>query len=276
MKILVEDIAKAIEEIAPLNIQEDYDNSGLIVGSAKMELKAVLICTDISLEIIEEALNLGCNLIISHHPAIFRPISKIDLDSVFGKMLSLSIKNNIAWYAAHTNFDNEISHGVNSFFAKEFDLVEAKPMLVCGGAAQGGAGCCGSGSNLYGSGLYGSLKTEISEEELLGKLKQICCPKSPILHTAFRGKKIKNIGFCGGSGGFLLKKAQSLDLDAFVTGELSYHNFVNAQDLPLIVSLGHYESEKHAKAKIYEIIKNKFPIFASYISQVETCPVFYY
>ena len=121
MKTTVKDICSIIEAFAPLPLQESYDNSGLLVGDAAMQVSAVLLCIDITEEVIEEAIQKNCNLVISHHPLIFGGIKRLTGSNYIQRCIIKAIKNNIALYAAHTNIDNVIN-GVNGKIAEKLGL----------------------------------------------------------------------------------------------------------------------------------------------------------
>ena len=108
----IKEIVNCLEKLAPLSLQETYDNAGFIIGSADNELTKVLVTIDITEDVIDEAIKLGCNFIISHHPLIFGNLSKITNDGSTGNCIIKAIKNDIALYASHTNLDNVIG-GVN-------------------------------------------------------------------------------------------------------------------------------------------------------------------
>ncbi|MDD3131152.1 MAG: Nif3-like dinuclear metal center hexameric protein, partial [Bacteroidales bacterium] len=105
-------IVAAIEEFAPLRLQESYDNAGLIIGNADDQAEAALITLDVTDAVVQEAIDRRCNLIIAHHPLIFKGIKRIGNDTFVGRLVSKCIKNDIAVYAAHTNLDN-MKDGVN-------------------------------------------------------------------------------------------------------------------------------------------------------------------
>ncbi|MFC2138610.1 Nif3-like dinuclear metal center hexameric protein, partial [Bacteroidota bacterium] len=121
----IKDVISVIEEFAPLSFQEDYDNSGLQIGDVSNEIKSVLITVDITEEIIDEAINLEANLIISHHPLIFSGIKKITAQNSTEKAIIKAIQNNISIYSAHTNIDN-IENGVNGIIANKIGLLNQK------------------------------------------------------------------------------------------------------------------------------------------------------
>lgn len=125
------DVIKTVEEIAPGILQESYDNSGLIVGSPDTDVHKALISLDITEEVVEEAIKGHCDLIISHHPLIFKPIKKIDDSSWISRCLINAIKNDISMYSVHTNLDNVIS-GVNGFLAEKMGLKDCRVLLPKG------------------------------------------------------------------------------------------------------------------------------------------------
>ena len=102
----VKDVTNYLESIAPLQLQEDYDNSGLIIGNDDDKVEGALVCLDVTEEVIREAISLGCNLIIAHHPLIFSGIRKINANNYPSSCVVLAIKNNLNIYAIHTNLDN--------------------------------------------------------------------------------------------------------------------------------------------------------------------------
>ena len=117
----VKDFTNYLEQLAPLTYQEEYDNSGLIIGDFNMVVKGVLITLDCNDKVLDEAINNKCNLLITHHPIIFKGLKKINNDSLTDKLVIKAIKNNIAIYSIHTNLDN-IVNGVNSEIAKRLKL----------------------------------------------------------------------------------------------------------------------------------------------------------
>lgn len=122
----VKDICKAIESIAPLFYQEDYDNAGLIIGNPEQEVTQILLCLDSTETVIDEAISKGCNLVVAHHPLIFKGLKKINGKNDVERTVIKAIENKIAIYAAHTNLDNVLSQGVNQKFAQKLGLKNVK------------------------------------------------------------------------------------------------------------------------------------------------------
>ena len=124
----VKDVTNYLESIAPLQLQEDYDNSGLIIGNGDDKVQGALVCLDVTEEVIHEAISLGCNLIIAHHPLIFSGIRKINTNNYPSSCVVLAIKNNLNIYAIHTNLDN-VPKGVNGKIADLLQLSNRKTLL---------------------------------------------------------------------------------------------------------------------------------------------------
>ena len=121
----VADICQIIEEVAPLALCESYDNVGLLVGDPRMELRAVLLCIDVTEAVLDEALQKGCNMIVSHHPLIFRGVKSLTGKDAVQRCMIKAIKNDLAIYAAHTNID-AVLHGVSGRMAEKIGLLNTR------------------------------------------------------------------------------------------------------------------------------------------------------
>ena len=121
----VHEITSYLEQIAPLGLQESYDNSGLLIGSPNQKADKTLITVDVTEEVVKEAIDNNCNLIISHHPIIFKALKRINHESAIGSIITKLIKADIAVYAMHTNLDNMLD-GVNGILAQKLDLNNLK------------------------------------------------------------------------------------------------------------------------------------------------------
>lgn len=121
----IKEVIQTIEQLAPLPLQESYDNSGLQVGDANREVTGILLCIDVTEDVIEEAVSLGCNLVISHHPIAFRPFKSLTGKNYVERCMIQAIRNDIALYAAHTNLDNARG-GVNYKLAEMLELQNVK------------------------------------------------------------------------------------------------------------------------------------------------------
>ncbi|NLA23398.1 MAG: Nif3-like dinuclear metal center hexameric protein, partial [Bacteroidales bacterium] len=117
----IKDITNLLESFAPLSYQENYDNCGLLIGNKNEQITGVLLCTDIIIDVLKEAKEKKCNLVIAHHPLIFKPLKKINLGNEIDDAIVFAIKNDIAIYAAHTNFD-KVKNGVSYKMAEKLNL----------------------------------------------------------------------------------------------------------------------------------------------------------
>ena len=125
MPIRVKDILKEIERFAPLSLQEDFDNSGLQIGDVNQIATGALLCLDVTEEIVDEAMDAGCNIIISHHPLIFKPLKSLTGKNYLERCMIKACKNDIVIYSAHTNLDNT-KGGVNYQLAELLGLIDIR------------------------------------------------------------------------------------------------------------------------------------------------------
>ena len=259
----IKQVTNFLENIAPLEYQESYDNCGLIVGDAKVEVKGALITLDCTEAVIDESIAKGCNLVIAHHPIIFSGLKKLNGSNYIERTVIKAIKNNIAIYAIHTNLDN-VHNGVNAKIAEKLGLINCKVLSPKQEV----------NSDLVGSGIIGELKTPVNTDVFLESLKTKMQTKC-IRHTLIVKEKIQRIAVCGGSGSFLLKNAKSAKADVFITADFKYHEFFDAENKIVIADIGHYESEQFTKDLIYDLLVKNFTKFAVRLSKVNTNPIKY-
>lgn len=256
------DIIRHLESVAPPEYQEEYDNSGMIAGDIAADCTGVLVSLDCTEELVREAIEKKCNLIVSHHPLIFRPIRRIHPENGTGRSLIAAIKEDIAIYAIHTNLDNIIS-GVNASIADKLDLMN-RTILVPR-----------TGFPLIGSGLIGDLKKPTSEKQLLKGLKQgFGIPV--IRHSPLTGMPVSRVAVCGGAGSFLISNAFHQGAGFFISADIKYHEFFGGEGKMVIADIGHFESEQFTIDLLYKVILEKFPNFAVLKSGILTNPVNYY
>ena len=351
---------------APFALQESYDNSGLLVGDPNQEIEKILISLDITEAIIEEAIQGGFDLIISHHPVIFKGLKSLTGKTPEERVVLKAIKNDIAILALHTNLDN-VMHGVNAKIAEVLDIKSYKILLPQKGSLKklvvyipelhlekvrqaifkAGAGHignyheCSFGSNgigtfkgdldtnpfvgkpgelheeaevkfetifpsylqskvisalikshpyeevaydIYqlenknegvGAGIIGELQEEMDEKTFLSLLKEKM-DVGWVRHTSLRQKPIKKVALCGGSGSFLIGAAKASHADIYISGDIKYHEFFEANEQFLIADIGHYESEQFTKVLIADFLIENFPKFAVQISEHQTNPINYF
>jgi dinuclear metal center YbgI/SA1388 family protein len=258
----IKDIIQHLESIAPLTYQEDYDNSGLIAGNPASECSGILVNLDCTEDLVREAVEKKCNLIISHHPLIFRPIRRISSENGPGKALISAIKADIAIYAIHTNLDNIIS-GVNASIADKLGLINRKILLPRGDDPS------------VGSGLTGELQKAVSEHQLL-KVLQAAFHIPVVRHSPLTGKPVSRVAICGGAGSFLISNALQAGAAFFISADIKYHEFFGGEGEMVIADIGHFESEQFTVDLLHDVILEKFPNFAVLKSGTVTNPVNYY
>jgi dinuclear metal center YbgI/SA1388 family protein len=261
----IKEIIEFLESFAPLDYQEDWDNSGLIIGNADSRFKGALICLDSTPEVVDECINLGYNLIIAHHPLIFKGLKNINNDTYIGRAVVKAVKNDIAIYAIHTNLDNAYTDGVSAKIAKKIGLKNLElldPKINTNYIEK------------FGTGIIGHLPNQMSENDFLLFLKEnlnLSCIK----YTKMLNKPVGKIAICGGSGSFLLQKAKDAGADVFISADFKYHEFFDSENQILIADIGHYESEIYTIELIYEKLINNFSNFAARLTTVVTNPIKY-
>ena len=258
----VGDVCKVLEDFAPLYWQEDYDNCGLTIGDKTKKVSSILLCIDITEDVIEEALALNCQMIISHHPLIFSGLKHFCEQSYVERCVAKALKNNIAIYAAHTCWDNA-PNGVNYKIAEKIGLQNIQTLVPNKNFAEN-----------VGSGVIGELTTEENELEFLNRVKEtftIGCIK----HSQLLNKKIKRVALCGGSGSEFLQNATDQNADVFLTADVKYHTYFSTEEKILLADIGHFESEQFTKEIFFEQLQKKLPKFAIHFSQVKTNQINY-
>jgi dinuclear metal center YbgI/SA1388 family protein len=362
----IKDVISLLEDIAPPQLQESYDNAGLITGSPAWDCKGILVTLDAIEAVVREAVEKNCNLIVAHHPIVFGGLKKITGKSYVERVVIDAIRNDIAIYAIHTNLDNVLT-GVNGGIADMLGLINRqtlspkksllKKLVVFVPAAEAeavrnaifnaGAGHIGNykecsfntagdgtftpgeGTNPFtgivgqrhieqevkietvfqpwleaavikamlaahpyeevaydifeldnslaavGSGLVGELPQPMPETAFLSLVKKTFNLQA-IKHTELMGKPVQKIALCGGAGSFLIKAAIASGADFYITSDVKYHEFFDAEGRVVIADIGHYESEQYTIHLLFDILKKKYPTFAVLKTGINTNPVHYF
>lgn len=359
----IKELLAVIESFAAPELQEDYDNAGLLTGNTAWDCSGIVCSLDVTVEVIKEAVEKKCNLIVAHHPIIFKGLKRINGKNYVEQVIIEAIKNDIAIYAAHTNLDNVVL-GVNGKIAqviglKEIKILQPKQKIlrrlitfapidkaedVRQAVFNAGAGHIGKysecsfnsegtgtfkaepGADPYigeigkrqneketkieivypaylelqvvkalidnhpyeevaydiftmenvhygiGSGIIGVLEQPTEERMFLKRLREIFnCPV--VKHTALLGKPVKTVAVCGGAGSFLTGKAIQQGADFYITSDVKYHEFFDAEGKMVLADVGHYESEQFTIDLLYDLLAQKFPTFAVLKTTVNTNPV---
>jgi len=347
-------------------LQESYDNAGLLTGNPGWDCSNILVTLDATEKVIEEAANKNCNLVVAHHPILFRGLKRITGSDYVQKTLIAAIKRDIAIHAIHTNLDNVLS-GVSgkmaavlglknvSVLAPKEDILEKLYTFVPAENAEkirraifsAGAGKIGNyydcsfnaegfgtftGSegtdphigepgkpttanemkievifpaylrqkvvralieahpyeevaydvvrlqnafSQIGAGVVGELPSVFDERTFLSHLKEKF--NLPLIrHTDLLGRPVRKVALCGGAGSFLISKALAAKADFYITADVKYHEFFDANDRMVIADIGHFESEQFTIDLLQQVLAEKFPTFAVLKSGIRTNPVNYY
>ncbi|TGE28423.1 Nif3-like dinuclear metal center hexameric protein [Hymenobacter metallicola] len=361
----VADLARVLEKVAPLAYQESYDNAGLQCGDPHAPVKGVLIALDCTPAVIDEALRRGCNVVVAHHPVVFRPLKRLTGANAVEQTLIKAIKNDVAIYAAHTNLDNVLA-GVNRKLGEKLGLQNLRILEPKSGVLgklityvptthtetvlqalyQAGAGQIGNYSECsfrvegtgtftpgtgttpfigtaqqpekvreervevvlplhlqgpalralraahpyeevayelvklentlqdVGSGMIGELPEALSPAEFR-RLLRSALHVPVVKHTEYE-QLIKTVALCGGAGSFLLSHARRAGADAYVTGDLKYHEYFGAEGQLLLCDVGHFESEQFTGEIFQDLLTANFKsTFAVLIAETLTNPVRY-
>ena len=270
MSVRVQDVIDALEDFAPLPLQESYDNAGLQTGLTEAEVSGALLCLDVTEEVIREALELGCNMIVSHHPLIFHGLKRLtDADAV-QRQVRMALQNDIAIYSAHTNMDAAVD-GVNYMMAERLglmDVVLLQPRRVTVGI--GGRARTVEGGN----GVIGYLPEGEDSLAFLQRVKQAFGVEC-LMHNELLSRPVQSVAICGGAGDFLLDEALHVQADAFLTGEMHYHQYFGHDGQIQIGVLGHYQSEQYTTDIFWSILSEKCPRLPLFKTNVCTNPIKY-
>ncbi|MDA0728170.1 MAG: Nif3-like dinuclear metal center hexameric protein [Bacteroidetes bacterium] len=361
----VRDIAACLEAWAPRHLAESYDNVGLLVGEPSQVVKGVMVSLDCTEEVVREAIASECNMIVSHHPLIFKGIKRLNGSTDAERAIMLAIQQGMALYAIHTNLDNVLT-GVNHQLAHVLGCAPhtheiLRPMAgglekwtvfvptdhaesVRHAMADAGAGHIGkydhcsfaaSGTGSFralegatpfvgalgeihreseirlemvvrsevtgavytalqdahpyeevaldrvslengrkdlGAGMVGELPAPMAWQDFVDRAKQVLgCTHVKI--TAPTQPNVQRVACCGGSGAFLIEDAKRAGADVYVTSDIKYHEYFQAEGQILLLDVGHYESEWQTSGLIASKLKEKFPNFAVRLSTTRTNPV---
>ncbi len=229
----VKDIYKFIDTLAPFNTQEEWDNAGLLVGDENKIVNKIMLSLDVTTDVINQAVAQNIDLIITHHPVIFKPVSQVLSDSLIYKL----IENNISIICAHTNYDKAVN-GVNDILCDTLELQCSKVESTC--------------LNI------GVLQNEMTSTNFAKFIKS---KLNGIVRYNNIELKIKKVAVCSGSGSDYLELAKELNCDALLTGDGSHHSFLDATEYGiLLVSAGHFETENIAILPLKNKIEKEFSI----------------
>ena len=274
----IHEIVSAFEAVAPLALQESYDNSGLIVGDRDAEVTRALLCLDCTEAVVDEAIGKGCDIIIAHHPIVFGGLKRFTGGDYVQRTVIKAIQNNIAIYACHTNLDNVLRGGVNERIAQQlgFDVERVlRPIAADFGSFASSDGVVDSEVfRTAGAGVLCNLQKPMNVLDFLQHVKERMGAEV-VKYTKCDVELVGKVAICGGAGSFLIGDALRAGADAFITSDVKYHEFFDAQGKMLLCDIGHYESEKYTIDLFSNILSAKFPKFATIFAGTITNPIDY-
>ena len=252
----------ALEQFAPLPLQESWDNAGLQLGLTEADVSGALLCLDVNEKIVDEAIRKGCNLIVSHHPLLFRGLKQISGADYVQRCVIKALKNDVVVVSMHTNMDNALG-GVNWKIAERLGLQNSRffaQKTIDGVEA--------------GSGVIGELPSEMAADDFVLLLKRQFDVECAQCNELLR-RPIRKVAICGGAGDFLLDDALRQGADAFITGEMHYHQYFGYGQRLQICVIGHYQSEQFTAEIFRDIINKECPGVRTEIAETNTNPIFY-
>lgn len=256
----VSDIARTIEQYAPLSLQESYDNAGLQVGNPETPVSAILLCLDVTEETLKEARERRCNLIVSHHPLIFRGLKQLTGADQTQRIVMEALKDGIAIYSAHTNLDSTVE-GVSYEMAHQLNLKKLQVLVP-------------SESNpRVGLGIVGEYENPVPRLEFLRKAKESFGVKALRYSGQTERLVIRKVALCGGSGASFITDAIASGADAYLSGDFKYHDYTSYGLDILLADIGHHESELCSRRILCRIIRESFPDCVTYFADSETNPI---
>lgn len=248
--IKLNEIANELNKIAPLDLAEDWDNSGFQIFLQNNHINKILVCLDITDEVIEEAINAKVDLIVSHHPMYFNPMKNISSGDLIGNYTIKLLQNGISVYSSHTPFD-KAPEGTNFYLA---NLLEMKDLHFFDEFYQNAIG------------IYGLLSKPLM---VIDFVREVCKTLNINEHSVRVigdvKKEIQKIGICTGAGMSELVFAQKLGCDLFITGDIKYHEALEVmQKKDIVIDVGHFDSEKffvdNMSAQLEKIFGNQLDI----------------
>jgi dinuclear metal center YbgI/SA1388 family protein len=260
--VKIKQVLSALEQFAPLPLQESWDNAGLQIGLTEAEVSGALLCLDVTEAVIDEAEKKGCNMVVSHHPLLFRGLKQISDATDVQRTVWKAIQKGICVVSMHTNMDNA-RNGVNFKIAERLGL---KNVMFMASKTVDGAEC--------GSGVTGELSEPMAADDFISHVKRQMEAESAMCNELLR-RPISKVAICGGAGDFLLDDAVRAGADAFLTGEMHYHQYFGYEQKIQICVIGHYESEHFTTEIFRDIIQQACPDVRCEIAETNTNPILY-
>ncbi len=289
----IKQVLEALERFAPLPLQESWDNAGLQIGLTEAEVSGALLCVDVTERIIDEAVQKGCNLVVSHHPLLFRGLKQVAGMNDVQRTVMKAIKSDVAVISMHTNMDSAPG-GVNFKIAERLGLtavhfgLEPEPAPVAANMPSGVPSADTMSDGVpspatvsdglpagKGQWVMGLLPEPMVARDFVLHVKQQleakCAMCNELLH-----RPIRRVAICGGAGDFLIDEVIAHGADAFITGEMHYHQYFGREQQLQLCVVGHYESERFTTEIFRDIIQRECPGVRCVIAETNTNPIMYF
>ena len=243
--IKVSDVYSYLERLCPKSLSYDFDNSGIQIVNGDDEVSKILVCLDVTSLVIDNAIKTGANLIISHHPLIFSPVKSLDNSKPYDSKIFKLIKNDISHIALHTNLD-VLKGGLNDYVS---DILGIKNKKVI-------EDVCEDDNKIHGLGRIGEFDKSYLFEDIIGMISD-ALGINALRFIGDTKKEIKTVALCTGSGASLISNVIDLKADLYITGDIKYHDALNALENDLcVIDAGHYETECMAVSLLKDIFHN--------------------
>ncbi|MBW3543409.1 MAG: Nif3-like dinuclear metal center hexameric protein [Planctomycetes bacterium] len=277
--IRLAEIVAFLEELAPPHLAEEWDNVGLLVGDRARTVGRAMTCLTLSQDVAREAIAGRADLVVTHHPVLFRAVKRLTADDPQGRVLLELIEARVAVYSPHTGYDSA-AEGINRQLAELLELsdigVLRPPPLAPpdqGGESAGDVAWQETAAQPVGGGRYGRLNSPLTLRQLAERVKQRL--NSTIVQFAGEPeRRIERVAVGCGSAAEFLSDALALGCEAFVTGEARFHAALEARSsgIALIVA-GHYATERPAMETLARRLAERFPTLEVWASRDERDPL---
>lgn len=275
MGLTVTDVIGIMESIAPPYLAEEWDNVGLQVGRRNWPVGSIWVALDPTVDVMEAACLAGADLLITHHPLIFNPLSNINFDSPCGRVVELAVLHQTAVFAAHTNLDSA-KNGLNDMLANKLGLTQLRAMVPRRSDSdflerpgpEEGFDC----ESPVGLGRIGKLPKKITLSRLAADTKKNLSLAS-IRIVGHHDASIQKVAICTGSGGSLVSDFLTSDADVYVSGDLNFHNGRLVESMGRsMIDIGHFDSEHLMVAELTNRLKQVLHKMGESVS-VTACPI---
>jgi dinuclear metal center YbgI/SA1388 family protein len=257
----IDNVCAYLDQLAPMRLAEDWDNVGLLVGNRNDDVQRIMTCLTITPASAAEAIEQGCQLIVSHHPLPFHPLKRLTTDNTASGILWNLIRAGVAIYSPHTGFDSAAA-GINQTLCEKLALAGIEPLVPIP-----------NDPDALGAGRMGTLSSDTTLSEFVAVVKkQFGLRELQIVGDL--AARVATVASACGSGGSFLKSAIDRGCDTLVTGETNFHTSLEAQANGInLVLLGHYASERFAVEMLAEKLDREFEETEVWASQQESDPL---